>query len=102
MTRKTEENKIAMGIALLAGSIGMICLCVACIFALLRCVPERGADEPKQVRDTIIDYVIDTIRYYEVKPKDSVVVRYVTERLPIVEGREVNFPTKDSAIIDNL
>lgn len=90
MTRKTEDNNIAMGIAMLIGSIGMVCFCVACVFALLRCVPERGADEPKQVRDTIIDYVIDTIPFYEVVPKDSVVVRYITQKLPIATGEEVN------------
>ncbi len=88
MTRKTEDNNIAVGIAMLIGSIGMVCFCVACFFALVRCVPERDTTEPKQVRDTIIDYVIDTIPYYEVVPKDSVVVRYVTERVQIIHNSQ--------------
>lgn len=95
MTKKTEDNNIAMGIAMLIGNIGMACFCVACFFSLVRCESERGADEPKQVRDTIIDYVIDTIPYYEVMPKDSVVVRYVAEKLPVASDEEVNFPIKN-------
>ena len=90
MTRKTEDNNIAMGIAMLIGSIGMVCFCVACVFALLRCVPERGADEPNQVVDTIHEVVWDTIPYYYPEPKDSTVVRYITEKLPIATGEEVN------------
>lgn len=95
MTKKTEDNNIAMGIAMLIGSIGMACFCVACFFSLVRCVPERGADEPKQVRDTIMTIVIDTIPYYEVVPKDSVVVKYITEKLPVASDEEVNFLIKN-------
>lgn len=42
--------------------------------------------------DTIV--IFDTIPYIAPQPKDSDVVGYVTERLPIVDGKEDNFPTK--------
>lgn len=42
--------------------------------------------------DTII--IFDTIPYISPQPKDSNVVRFVTERLPIADGKEDNFPTE--------
>ena len=42
--------------------------------------------------DTIV--IFDTIPYITPQPKDSDVVGYVTERLPIAVGKEDNFPTK--------
>lgn len=89
-TKKNDEgNGVAMGIAMMVGSLGMIALCICGIFALVKCVPERKA-EPSQVSDTITIYEFDTIPYYEVMPRDSIVVRYITEKLPIATGEEVN------------
>ncbi len=45
-------------------------------------------------RDTLRVTVYDTIPYYKPFPKDSVVIRYVTQRLPIVDDKEDNFPNK--------
>ena len=87
MTRKTEDNNIAVGIAMLIGSIGMVCFCVACVFALVRCVP---SGKTNQVVDTIHEVVWDTIPYYYPEPKDSAVVRYITQKLPIATGEEAN------------
>lgn len=86
--KKTEGNGIAMGIAMLVGSLGVIALCVWGIFALIRCVPERKA-EPSQVSDTITIYEFDTIPYYEVMPKDSTIVRYETHRVRVSDTTKV-------------
>lgn len=87
-TKKSDEgNGVAMGIAMLIGSIGMIAFCVACVFALVRCVP---SGKTNQVVDTIHEVVWDTIPYYYPEPKDSAVVRYITEKLPMATGEEVN------------
>lgn len=84
MTRKSEiSNGRAIGIAMLLGSIGMIAFCLACLVLLVRCAKPTEEINQAQLRDTIIDYVIDTIPYYEVVPKDSVVVRYVSSQLKI-------------------
>jgi hypothetical protein len=89
-TKKNDEgNGVAMGIAMMVGSLGVIALCVCGIFALVKCVPERKA-ESSQVSDTITIYEFDTIPYYEVMPKDSIVVRYITEKLPIANRKEAN------------
>lgn len=46
-----------------------------------------------------IEYV-DSIPFYYPVPRDSVVIRYVTETLPVASGKEANFPTKkDSATV---
>lgn len=84
MTRKTEEgNGMAIGIAMLLGSIATIAFCIACIYGLVRCVPsEKG----EQAVDTIHEVVWDTIPYYYPVPKDSIVINYITEKLPIAIG----------------
>ena len=87
-TKKNDEgNGIAMGIAMLIGSIGMIAFCVACIFALVRCVP---SGKTNQVVDTIHEVVWDTIPYYYPEPRGSIVVGYITEKLPIANRKETN------------
>lgn len=83
-TKKNDEsNGIAMGIAMLIGSIGMIAFCVACIFALVRCIP---SEKTNQAVDTTREVVWDTIPYYYPVPKDSIVINYITEKLPIAIG----------------
>lgn len=83
MEKKIDnENGVAMGVAMLA-------FCIACIVALVRCVPSNEHYNKKQICDTIIDYVIDTIPYYEVMPKDSMVVKYITERVKVSDTTKV-------------
>lgn len=55
-----------------------------------------------QKPDTIYTVYVDTIPYYKPIPKDSVVIRYVTQRLPVVFGKEDNFPTKDNNDEQNI
>jgi len=42
----------------------------------------RAHNIREPVRDTLRETYIDTITYYKPVPKDSIVIRYVTERLP--------------------
>lgn len=56
--------------------------------------------EPKGlVYSDTIEYV-DSIPYYYPVPKDSIVIRYVTEKLPVAGGKEEGFPPlRDSATV---
>lgn len=56
-------------------------------------------DMPETYRDTITD----TIPYYKPVPRDSLVIKYVTERLPNAgkDDKEDNFPITDSIIADS-
>lgn len=85
--KKNEGNGLAVGLALLLGIVGLIGFCVECGGRSAEC----GID---QARDTVREVVWDTIPYYYPVPKDSAVVRYITEKLPVASGEEVNFPTK--------
>ena len=62
-----------------------ICLffagCIASILVYLCCI-EDHAEAPGGNVDTIT--IVDTIPFYYPVPKDSVVVRYVAEKLPVV------------------
>ena len=49
-----------------------------------RCIEEQTGKQ-ESYRDTIKTTIIDTIPYYTPTPRDSVVVRYITERLPNAE-----------------
>ena len=62
-----------------------------------RCIEEQ-TEMQESYRDTIKTTIIDTIPYYTPTPRDSVVVRYITERLPNAErdtiSGDVNIGTK--------
>ena len=81
--------------------IAIILLIVAFIVSLCIHTPSRTG-ECSSYRDTITD----TIPYYLPVPKDSLVIRYVTERLPNAEkedkeDKEDNFPITDTVIADS-
>lgn len=83
MTKKSEEgNGIAIGIAMMIGSLGFIALLVLCLFLLIKCSGGSSREE-HAVRDTIKVVVYDTIPYYAPQPKDSSTVGFVPARLPI-------------------
>lgn len=90
MTKKMNEdgNGRAIGFAMLVGSIGMIALCLLCIVGLAKCVPSRPIENKVKV-DTMTVVVYDTIHYYNPIPKDSVVLKYITERLSVIDTIEV-------------
>ena len=102
MKKKTDDrNGVAMGVAMLVGSIGMIAFCLACVFALLRCEPSNESKDTFHRYDTIVDYVFDTIPYYEVMPKDSLVVKYITERVKVSDTTKV-IDTLSYTIYDSI
>lgn len=45
-------------------------------------------------KDTVRTTFVDTIPYNKPVPRDSVVIRYVTQRLPTANDKEDNFPNK--------
>lgn len=51
-------------------------------------------------RDTLRTTFVDTIPYYKPVPKDSVVIRYITQRLPVVDDKEDNFPNKGNNVAE--
>ena len=62
-----------------------------------RCIEEQ-TEMQESYRDTIRTTFVDTIPYYIPTPRDSIVVRYITERLPKAErdtlGGDVNVASK--------
>ncbi|UWG05592.1 MAG: hypothetical protein [Bacteriophage sp.] len=56
-------------------------------------------DIRESVRDTVRDTYIDTIPFYKPVPRDSIVIRYVTERLPIsAEKKPVRTDSVETSI----
>ena len=53
-------------------------------------------------RDTLRTTFVDTSSYYKPVPKDSVVIRYITQRLPVVDDKEDNFPNKGNNVAENI
>ena len=65
----------------------------AIIFVVMLVIPRNCSTGINgEVSDTTRVVVYDTISYYKPIPKDSVVIRYITERLPVADDKEVNFP----------
>lgn len=53
-------------------------------------------------RDSVRTTFVDSIPYYYPVPRDSVVIRYVTQRLPVVDDNEDNFPNKGNNEEQNI
>lgn len=51
------------------------------------------------VRDTLRATYIDTIPFYKPVPRDSIVIRYVTEKLPVVQTSSEEPPCHDSVSV---
>lgn len=67
------------------------------IFVVMTFLPRNcSTDNNGVVSDTTRVTIYDTIKIVKPKPKDSVVVRYITERLPVADVKEDNFPIKDT------
>ena len=82
----------------------LLCVLLPMLVVMLlfdRCIEEQ-VERHVSYRDTIRTTFVDTIPYYTPTPRDSVVVRYITERLPKAErdtfGNDINVVSKtDSA-----
>lgn len=56
--------------------------------------------EHETARDTITFTLYDTVPFYKPIPKDSLVIRYITEKLPNVSDKEDCFPIIDDKSCD--
>lgn len=81
-------------------------VCFAWIIATLIVligVGGRYLIEHPEYNEPIRDTVFDTIPYYKPVPRDSLVIKYITDRLPNAgnDDKEDNFPITDSVIADS-
>lgn len=67
-------------------------------FNVHHCTTKQGG----VYRDTVRTTFVDSIPYYYPVPRDSVVIRYVTQRLPVVDDKEDNFPNKGNNDEQNI
>ncbi len=68
---------------------------VALMLALIKVSKDyQEYKEYNDFKDADTVTVYDTIPCYKPVPKDSTVIRYITQRLPIVDDKEDNFPNK--------
>lgn len=67
-------------------------------FNVHHCTTKQGG----VFQDTVRTTFVDSIPYYYPVPKDSVVIRYVTQRLPVVDDKEDNFPNKGNNDEQNI
>ena len=70
------------------GKTSIVSLLILALLVVLLYRDYKGSNVNKDIEepDTLRVVVYDTIPYYKPIPKDSVVVRYITERLPIVDS----------------
>lgn len=66
-----------------------------------RWLPSMERHEDPAAPDTLRVVVYDTIPYYMPVPKDSTVIRYVTQRLPTAYYKEDNFPNNGNNVAEN-
>lgn len=63
-----------------------------------------GMKEPSPfgriINDTIRDTIVDTIKYFQPIPKDSVVIRYKVVKLPVKDTTETGDKRPDSILVD--
>ena len=75
-------------------NIALVILAVIFIASLCFNVHHCTTKQGGVYRDTVRTTFVDSIPYYYPVPKDSFVIRYVTERLPVADDKEDNFPNK--------
>lgn len=70
------------------GKTSIVSLLILALLVVLLYRDYTGSNVNKDIAepDTLRVVVYDTIPYYKPIPKDSVVVRYITERLPVVDS----------------
>ena len=75
-------------------NIALVILAVIFIASLCFNVHHCATKQGGVYQDTVKTTFVDTIPFYKPMPKDSLVIRYVTERLPVADDKEDNFPNK--------
>ena len=83
-------------------SIALLVAMLMCMWTWLWHWLPSGKREESSTADTLRVVVYDTIPYYMPVPKDSTVIRYVTQRLPVVDDKEDNFPNKGNNEEQNI
>lgn len=70
------------------GKTSIVSLIILALLVVLLYRDYKGSNVNKDITepDTLRVVVYDTIPYYKPEPRDSVVVRYITERLPVVDS----------------
>ena len=79
-------------------------LAAALISVVHRTVPRVNSQKsPPEVCDTTTVTLYDTITVYKPVPRDSIVIRYKTARLPVAYNNAVeNIPEKDNIANNNI
>lgn len=78
------------------GILAIFCVLIGFLgFLYTECLRYKKATERPPVRDTVT--VFDTVPFYYPKPRDSVVTRYVTDTLTVIQS-----DTTDTARLDSL
>lgn len=87
-----------------------VLMCSLCLNWLLCCENGKGQIEGRIKKDTTRVTVVDTVPYVKPVARDSVVVRYVTKKLPIVhdtvlpiciDSADVNIPITQKQYCDS-
>lgn len=90
--------------------VSFVLVCSLCLNWLLCCENGKGRIEGRTETDTTRATVVDTVPYVKPVARDSVVVRYVTKKLPIVydtvhpiciDSTDVNIPITQKQYCDS-
>ena len=90
--------------------VGCVLVCSLCLNVVLCCENGKGRIEGRMKTDTTRATEVDTVPYVKPVARDSMVVRYVTEKLPIVhdivhpiciDSADVNIPITHKQYCDS-
>lgn len=89
MTDPRKERKILIAVGIFVALMGALAL-ISLIFMIR---DKRGVPKETQTRIEVSRQVfVDTICFYQPIPRDSIVVRYETHRLPLASNQEEEGP----------
>lgn len=80
----------------------LLALLALSVFLNVRLLPQKNTSQKEVVADTVRVTLIDTVPYYKPVPKDSVIVRYITARLPVAKDTAQNRFADVSKMIDSI
>lgn len=94
MSKKLKEHLAGVVVWLLYG--------VVFWFAAIGITSQLSPKQGETKSDTIKVTLIDTVPYYKPVPKDSLVVKYITERLPIANDTTQDHIADASNMVDSI
>lgn len=80
----------------------LLTLLALSVFLNIRLLPQRNTPQKEVVADTVRVTLIDTVPYYKPVPKDSVIVKYTTARLPVAKDTAQNHFADVSKTMDSI